>query len=255
MSKVRTYSAGVFLMTTLGFVLYGSMVLLPILLQTLLGYPALQAGIPMAPRGIGSFFALPIIGILLGRFDARKLLVLGMLGTALTLFRLSWLNLNAGYWDIFWPQVLQGVSMALLFAPLTTATMDPIPKEEIGNATSIFNLLRNVGGSMGIAAATTHLERRMQRHINLLGMHVNPYNPGTRLMLDQMRSALTARGADPVTATRQAYGPAFGMVQRQAALLSFLETFHALGILFLLVLPLLLLMKRPTRRGDTAPAH
>ena len=74
-------------------------------------------------------------------------------------------------------------------------------------------------------------------------------------MLDQMRSALMARGADPVTATRQAYGAAFGMVQRQAALLSFLETFRALGILFLLVLPLLLLMKRPTRRGDTAPAH
>jgi DHA2 family multidrug resistance protein len=87
--KVRTYSAGVFLMTTLGFVLYGSMVLLPIFLQTLLGYPALEAGIAMAPRGIGSFVALPIIGILLGRFDARKLLVLGMLGTALTLFQLS----------------------------------------------------------------------------------------------------------------------------------------------------------------------
>jgi len=253
--KVRTYSAGVFLMTTLGFVLYGSMVLLPIFLQTLLGYPALEAGIAMAPRGIGSFVALPIIGILLGRFDARKLLVLGMLGTALTLFQLSWLNLNAGYWDFFWPQILQGVSMALLFAPLTTATMDPIPKEEMGNATSIFNLLRNIGGSMGIAAATNHIERRTQRHINLLGANVNPYNPGTRLMLDQMRSALMARGADPVTATRQAYGAAFGMVQRQAALLSFLETFRALGILFLLVLPLLLLMKRPTRRGNTAPAH
>jgi len=145
--------------------------------------------------------------------------------------------------------------MALLFAPLTTATMDPIPKEEMGNATSIFNLLRNIGGSMGIAAATNHLERRTQRHINLLGANVNPYNPGTRLMLDQMRSALMARGADPVTATRQAYGAAFDMVQRQAALLSFLETFRALGILFLLVLPLLLLMKRPTRRPDAAPAH
>jgi len=253
--KVRTYSAGVFLMTTLGFVLYGSMVLLPIFLQILLGYPALQAGIAMAPRGIGSFFALPIIGILLGRFDARKLLVLGLTGAALTLFQLSWLNLNAGYWDIFWLQILQGVSLSMVFTPLTTTTMDPVPKEEIGNATSIFNLLRNIGGSMGIAAATTHLERRTQRHINLLGANVNPYNPGARLMLDQMRSALMARGADPVTASRQAYGAAFGMVLRQAALLAFLETFRALGLLFLLVLPLLLLMKRPTRRGDTAPAH
>jgi DHA2 family multidrug resistance protein len=133
--------------------------------------------------------------------------------------------------------------------------MDPIPKEEIGNATSIFNLLRNIGGSMGIAAATTSLERRAQRQINLLGTHVNPYNPGARRMLDQIRSALMARGADPYTATRQAYGAAFGMVLRQAALLSFLETFRALGILFLVALPLILLMKRPTRRPATPNAH
>ena len=125
--KERTYSAGVFLMTVLGFVLYGSLVLLPIMLQTLLGYPSLQAGIAMAPRGMGSFLAMPVIGVLVARVGARKLLALGLLGGSVTLYWLGELNLSAGYWDIFWPQLIQGVGMSLLFVPLTTVSMDPIP--------------------------------------------------------------------------------------------------------------------------------
>ena len=123
--KQRTYATGVFLMTTLGFVLYGSLVLLPIMLQTLFGYPALQAGIAMAPRGIGSFIFMPIVGMMLGRFDARKILVIGVALSAWTLIWLGDINLNAGYWDIFWPQFVQGVGMAFVFVPLTTITMDP----------------------------------------------------------------------------------------------------------------------------------
>ncbi len=254
--KERTYSAGVFLMTVLGFVLYGSMVLLPILLQTLLGFPAVQAGIAMAPRGLGSFLAMPVVGILIARFDPRKLLLLGVGGAAFTLFQLSWLNLSAGYWNIFWPQLLQGMSMALVFVPLTTSTMDPIPKEEMGNATSIFNLMRNIGGSMGIAGATTYLERRTQFHINLLGANVSSYDSQAHQMFENLRSGLALRGSDPATATQQAYGAMFGMVQQQAAMVSFLETFRVLGILFLLALPLLLLMRRPKHHGSgSAAAH
>src|SRR5262249_49901317 len=107
--KARTYAVGVFLMTVVGFVLYGSLVLLPIMLQTLLGYPPLQAGIAMAPRGVGSFFMMPLTGLMTGKFDARKLLSTGLLVGGLTLVWLSWLNLQAGYWDIFWPQLIQGV--------------------------------------------------------------------------------------------------------------------------------------------------
>src|SRR5262249_8789186 len=118
--KERSYAVGGFLMTIVGFVLYGSMVLLPIFLQTLLGYPALQAGIAMAPRGIGSFFMMPITGIMTGRFDNRKLLASGFIVGGTTLVWLSRLNLQAGYWDIFWPQLIQGVGMSLLFVPLTT---------------------------------------------------------------------------------------------------------------------------------------
>jgi DHA2 family multidrug resistance protein len=175
--KERTYAAGVFLMTVLGFVLYGSMLLLPIFLQTLLGYPALEAGIAMAPRGLGSFLMMPVVGTVLNKFDPRKVLALGLVGAAWSLYDLSRLNLNAGYWDIFWPQFLQGACLAMLFVPLTTATMDPIPKQEMGNATSMFNLMRNIGGSIGIASASTYLFRRQQLNTNVLGAHVNPYAP------------------------------------------------------------------------------
>jgi DHA2 family multidrug resistance protein len=253
--KNRTFASGVMMMTILGFVLYGSLVLLPIFLQTLLGYPALQAGIAMAPRGLGSFLAMPLVGIIIARLDPRKLLALGIIGSSLTLMDLGQLNLNAGYWDIFWPQLLQGAALALLFVPLTTAAMDPIPKEEMGNATSIFNLMRNIGGSMGIAGATTLLERSTQAHVNVLGAHVNPYNPQAQQMFENMRAALMARGADMATATKQAYAALWGLVQRQASMLAFSQTFWALAVLFLAALPLLLLMKRPAKGGAAAPMH
>jgi DHA2 family multidrug resistance protein len=251
----RTYATGVFLMTMLGFVLYGSMVLLPIFLQTLLGYPALNAGIAMFPRGLGSFLAMPLVGVIIARSDPRKLLSIGLVGASFTLFQLSWLNLNAGYWDIFWPQFIQGASLALLFVPLTTATMDPIPVQEMGNATSLFNLLRNVGGSIGIAMSDTYLFRQQQMHTNLLGGHVNPYNPGATSMIEGLRHALMARGEDAVTALHQAWGAMFGMVQQQAAMLSFVDTFRLMGLIFLLLLPLLLLMKRPSHKGGPAAMH
>ena len=250
--RKRTYSTGVGLMTMLGFVLYGSLVMLPIWLQTLMGYPALQAGWAMAPRGLGSFIAMPITGVLLTKFDARKLLVPGIAGSAFTLFQLSWLNLNAGYWDFFWPQFLQGVFLALLFVPLTTATMDPISNEQMGNATSIFNLMRNIGGSVGIAAATTMVARAGQRDLNTLGAHVNLFNPQAQAALEAARQFFLAEGADLVTATSKAYAAVFGMVQQQATILSFLGVFHILGWVFLACLPLLLLMKRPTSRRPTA---
>ncbi|HEY1337261.1 MAG TPA: DHA2 family efflux MFS transporter permease subunit, partial [Bryobacteraceae bacterium] len=253
--KERTYSTGVFLMTTLGFVLYGSLVLLPIMLQTLLGYPALQAGIAMAPRGVGSLIGMPLVGLLVGKIDARKMVAFGLILGAVTLIWLGELNLNAGYWDIFWPQFIQGASLALLFVPLTTATMDPIPKEEMSNATSMFNLMRNVGGSIEIASSTTYLFRRQQFHTNLLGSHVTPYSPQAQAMLRAMEANMTAHGADPVTASHQSYAAMWGLVQRQAAMGSFVDTFRAMAVVFLLVIPMLFLMKRPTHRAGPGAMH
>ncbi len=253
--KLRTYSVGIGLMTVLGFVLYGTLVLVPIMLQTLMGYTALEAGYAMFPRGLGSFIAMPIVGIITARFDPRKLLTLGFAGGALSLFQLSWLNLNAGYWDIFWPQFIQGVALALLFVPLTTVTMDPVPKEEMGNGTSIFNLVRNIGGSMGIAGATTILARATQVYINILGVHVTPYSLRTQRALGGLRTYFQGHGSDPVTASQQAYSALFGMVQSQASILSFLQSYRVLGILFLVAMPLIFFLGKPAHQEKRAALH
>jgi len=253
--KERSYAVGVFLMTVVGFVLYGSMVLLPIMLQTLLGYPPLQAGIAMAPRGIGSFFMMPITGMITGRFDPRKLLTAGLIVGGMTLLWLSWLNLQAGYWDIFWPQLIQGVGMSLLFVPLTTISMDRIPREKMGYATSLFNLMRNIGGSVGIAVTGTMLARHSQSTTSMLGANVTAYNPAAQSMLAQMQGAFMAAGADAATASQRAYAALFGMVMRQATMVSFVVIFQLMGWIFIALIPLVLLMKRPKRGGAAAPAH
>jgi MFS transporter, DHA2 family, multidrug resistance protein len=248
--KMRSYSTGVFLMTSLGFVLYGSIVLLPIMLQTLLGYPSLQAGIAMAPRGMGSLIGMPAVGMLVGRIDPRKLVATGLIVGALTLFWLGQLNLNAGYWDFFWPQFFQGLGLSALFVPLTTISMDPIPRERMGNATSLFNLMRNLGGSVGIAVTGTLLARHQQAYINVLGAHVDPYSQAARNALETARQGALASGADPATAMHRAYAAVFGMVQQQASMRSFVQLFRMLGLIFLLLLPLVMLMQRP--RGKPA---
>ena len=253
--KARSYAVGVFLMTVVGFVLYGSMVLLPVMLQTLLGYPAVQAGIAMAPRGIGSFFMMPLTGLMTGRFDARKLLTIGLIVGGGTLLWLSRLNLQAGYWDIFWPQLIQGAGMSLLFVPLTTVSMDPIPRERMGNATSLFNLMRNIGGSVGIAVTGTMIARNQQATTSTLGSNVTMYDPATQSLFAQLRGGFMAAGADAATATNRAYGALFGMVQRQAAMVSFVGLFQLLGVLFLVLLPLVLIMKRPRGGGGPTGAH
>jgi MFS transporter, DHA2 family, multidrug resistance protein len=247
--KNRTYATGVFLMTVLGFVLYGSTVLLPLWLQTLMGYSALEAGMAMLPRGLGSFLFMPIVGILMGKIEARKLLAAGLVISSFSIWQLSRLNLNAGYWDIFWPQLLQGMSMGLLFVPLTTITNGLIPKEQMGNATSLFNLMRNIGASIGIASVTTISSRHAQIHTNTLGANVTPYNPLAQSMMAQMKAAFMARGMDAATATRQAAAGLFGMVQQQAAMMGYVDVFFLLAIMFAACLPLILIMKKAPKGG------
>jgi DHA2 family multidrug resistance protein len=251
----RSYSTGVFLMTVLGFVLYGSLVLLPIWLQTLLGYPAVQAGIAMAPRGIGSFIGMTVIGRVLHWFDPRKFLATGLLLGAATLFQLSRMSLDAGYWDFFWPQFVQGISLAMLFVPLTTISMAAIPREGMGNATSLFNLLRNLGGGIGIAGVTTLVARHQQTHINMLGANVTPYSPQTRALLANLQAGMKSHGPGGAAAARQSYGILFGMIQRQATILSYVDVFQLLALIFLLMTPLVLLMRKPSHAVKNVAAH
>src|SRR5436853_797703 len=253
--KERSYAAGVFMMTMLGFVLYGSMVLLPIMLQTLLGYPSMQAGIAMAPRGVGSLIFMPLVGFMTSKIDVRKLLACGFCVAGLTLIWLGSLNLNAGCWDIFWPQFLQGTGLALTFVPLTTATMQSIQPQRMGNATSLFNLMRNIGGSVGIAVTGTMLTRQRQTIAAVLGERINIYDPTTVTLLGQLKAGFMARGADAVTATERAYAALHGMLLQQASMVSFVWLFRLLGGIFLMLLPLILIMRRPKGRVAAGAAH
>ncbi len=251
----RTYASGVFLITTLGFVLYGSIVLLPLLMQTVLGYSALEAGVANLPRGAASFVCMPIVGILASRLDPRRLLAVGVVVVGSSLLMLSRLSLDVGYHDFLLALVVQGSAMGLLFIPLTTITTDPIPREKMGNATSLFNLMRNIGGSVGIATVTTLLARRQQVHINELGAGVTPYSFPAQLQLGAIEDALRAAGSDPVTAARQAAGVVFGRIQQQAAMMSYNDIFLFVAVLFVATLPLVLLMRRPSHHGPPGAAH
>ena len=191
---------------------------------------------------------------MVGRFDNRKLLAVGFLVGGVTLIWLGQLNLQAGYWDIFWPQLIQGVGMSLLFVPLTTVSMDPIPREQMGNATSLFNLMRNIGGSIGIAMTGTLLARNSQSVTATLGRDITVYDPASQMMFAQMRAAFMGAGADAATATERAYAAMFGMVQRQATMVSFVGIFQLLGIMFVALVPLVLLMQRP-KGGGHVSAH
>jgi DHA2 family multidrug resistance protein len=241
--KDRTFTVGVSLMTMLGFVLYGSLMLLPIFLQTLLGYPALESGLALSPRGIGSLVMMPIVGQLTNRFDPRKLIAVGLAVGGWTMFSLSHLNLSAGYWDIFWPQVIQGGAMAFLFIPLMATSMSGIPREKMGNATSIYNLMRNIGGSFGIASMTTFLARRSQVHQNQMISHITRYDHDAQQMFRGMQGWFMAHGSSAADAAKKSMGAMYGMVQQQAALLSFVEAFWIMGVIFIAMLPLVLLLR------------
>jgi len=177
------------------------------------------------------------------KVDPRKLMAMGLLLGAGTMFAFSHLNLDAGYWDIFWPQVLQGVALALLFIPLMALSMSGIPKEKMGNATSIFNLMRNIGGSFGIAIMTTFLSRRSQYHQARLVENVTSGNLMLRNMLGGMKTWFLAHGVDAYDAQRKAFAAVYGMVQQHAMMLAFVEAFFVMSIMFLTMMPMLLLLR------------
>ena len=254
--KIRTYATGVFLMTVLGFVLYGSTVLIPLLLQTLLGYPALQAGIAMLPRGLGSFIAMPAVGALLTKVKAHYLLVCGVLLGAFAMWRLSHLTMDVGYWNFFGALIWQGIGMGLIFIPLTTITNDPIPVERMGNATSIFNLMRNIGASIGISMVQTVQIRHAQMHISTLTANVTPTNLQAQGLVNGMKGMMMSQaGADPATAQRMANGAIENIIRQQAAIMSFNDVFWLLAIMFLAMLPFILLMRPPRKKGGAAMMH
>jgi len=209
----------------------------------------------MVPRGIGSMVMMPLVGVLTGFVDPRRLLIIGLAVGGGTLVWMGQLNLEAGYWDVFWPQLLQGAGLALLFVPLTTVSMATISQERMGYATSLFNLMRNIGGSVGIAITATILQRQRQVTGTRLGEHISLYDAVTQSTLSQITSGLIAAGADTVTASERALLVLRGMLLREASMVSFVMLFRLLGVMFLLLVPLVFIMRRPKGASGSTAAH
>jgi DHA2 family multidrug resistance protein len=254
--RYRNFAAGIALITVLGFVLYGSLVLLPLFMQTLLGWTAVTAGIWTSPRGVATALCMPLVGYLLGKgWDARGLLIFGFAVASLAFFGYSHMSLDSGTWDILMHQINQGAGMAFVFVPLTVVTMDPIPKAETGYATSLYSVMRNIGSSMGISFITTWVARRSQFHQSVLTAHVTPYDLRSQEFLGLLSGHLFRHGFDSTTAGRSGLGVLYAVLQQQAALISFVEAFRIMGFLFLATVPLVLLMRKARQRGPVSAAE
>ena len=223
-------------------------------MQTLLGWTAVTAGLWTSPRGVATALGMPLVGYLLGKgWDARWMLIFGFLVASLAFFGYSHMSLQSGTWDIFMYQINQGAGMAFVFVPLTTLTMDPIPKPETGYATSLYSVMRNIGSSMGISFVTTWVARRSQFHQSILAAHVTPYDLRSRQFLGLARRLFFHHGFDWSSATHRGFAVLYAMLRQQAALISFVEVFRIMGFLFLGTIPFVLLMRKATR-PRTAPA-
>ena len=253
--KNLSFSAGNLIMFAVGFCLYSSIMLIPLFLQTLMGYNATMAGMVLAPGGVATLICMPFVGAIIQRYDGRKVVFLGLLIGACSMFIMQRFTLDAAYSDFVWPRVVLGVGLAMTFVPLTTVTLSTIAKVEMGNATGIFSLLRNIGGSVGIAISATLLSRYSQFYQTSLVAHVNPYNPVVQNRLALLKSATMARGADAVSAEQSALAIVYGSVRRQSYMLAYNRIFFVVGLAFLVIIPLLLILKKPQRHAPPPPAH
>jgi DHA2 family multidrug resistance protein len=235
-----------------GVCLYGITVLLPLFLQTVLGYSALDSGLAVSPRGVGSVIAMIIVGLLANRVDSRLLLAFGFAVFGGSALMLSDLNLVISMSSVAWPNFINGFGGGFVFVPLTTMTMGLLRKPEIGNAAGIYNLIRNLGGSIGISALTAFLVRGSQIHQDYLGAHLTAGSPAVSNLLAALSARFATLGADPVTAHREALGAVYNSLQQQAAVLAYADDFRMLGYLALGCIPLVLLMARPGRATQGA---
>jgi len=249
----RNFSVGTLITCLYGFVLYGSTALLPLFLQTLMGYPAMDSGLAVSPRGVGSMLSMVVVGILVKYVDSRMLLACGFAILGYSTLMLSHLNLGISMASVAIPNLINGFASGFIFVPLTTMTMGRLRKEEVGNAAGIYNLMRNIGGSIGIATVTTLLVRGSQVHQNYLVGNATVKNPVMTGILQGLQTKLTLGGFDAYTAHQKALGLLYGMLQQQASLLTYADNFRLLGFLSLLCMPLAVLFHRLRKQTQNAP--
>jgi len=240
----RSFSAGTVMMFLAFFCLFGSFVLLPLYTQQLMGYTALWAGLVLGPGGLSSFFVMPLAGILMRKGVKPWLLLIAGLGiTSYALLMMSDFNLQGNFYSIAFPRLIQGFGLGMFFVPLSTAAYFNVPVEQMGNASGVFNLVRNLGGSFGVAFSTTLLSQRAQVHQTFLSERITPYNPAFREAYRRAHDLLQMNHSAAAPSTG---GLAFlyQEILRQASILSFNDTFYVLSIATAILIPFAFLLRK-----------
>jgi DHA2 family multidrug resistance protein len=236
----RNFAIGTMLVTAVsGAAYYGTITVLPLFLERVLGYTAALSGETLAARGIGALIGTVIVGSLIGKINTRLLMSCGVGLLALSVYLLGEVNLEVSQSSFLWPCVFNGFAFGLISAPLTTMAVSTLRTEQIGYATAIFNAMRNLGGSVGISVVTSLLARRAQWHQTILVSHLTPFNRLFRQRFQQSQRWLGGQ---------RAYGVFYGVLLNQAALLAFIDNFRLLTLLCLVCAPLALCFKKPEHR-------
>src|SRR5258705_354715 len=252
----RNFATGAALSMVVGFGSFSGMLLIAIFTQKLLGYDAWTSGLVLAPGGLGNIFSLFASGIVT-RVDQRLMLAFGCLLNAVSFYMMTSLTLGMDYWALALPRFIQGFALGFVFVPLSTLTLATIRRDKLVNATAVYGMSRNVGGSVGIAVVTTLLAQRSQIHQTTLVSHITVLDPATRERLAQWASHFVARGSDVFTAERQAVTMLYRETVAQAQLLAYADDFWLLAMMFAavpLVLPLMRRIRMAPSTAATAPA-
>lgn len=248
--RERTFAAANSLMFVLGFALLGSTLLLPLFMQTLLGYTAEQAGLGLSPGGFVIMVLMPIVGFLLSRYDARQLMVFGLAMLSFSLFHMTNFDLDVDFRTVVLARMIQAAGLAFLFVPINTAAYSFLPREKNNAASGLMNLARNIGGSVGISVVTTMLARRAQHHQANLVSHLSGSNPAFQTTLQNMARTLESRGFSPADASHRAYALVQNNLFRQSNMLAYIDNFWLLGTVILCMIPLVFLMKKAKPGGE-----
>jgi DHA2 family multidrug resistance protein len=254
--KDRSFAMGNVVMFAGFFAFFGSIVLLPLYLQKLMGYTAFQAGLVLGPAGAVTLIIMPMAGKLTQKVDPRKLLAIGLSVNAYALYYMSGFNLHIDFSTAVTSRVIQGAAMPFFFVPLSLVTMAYVKNEQMNNASAIFNLVRNLGGSFGVAFVTTLLARRAQFHQHRLVEHLTPFNPGFSIRLEQLKAGLAAKMGAFTDTTQMAGGFLYRMLVREANALAFNDAFFAQMLMFAGLLVLLFFIRKPPAGRQAGPgAH
>jgi MFS transporter, DHA2 family, multidrug resistance protein len=249
----RNFAVGATLSALVGFGMYSGMLLVAVFTQKLLGYDAWTAGLVLAPGGLGNVFSLFASGMVT-RVDQRMMLAFGCLLNAVALYMMTSLTLGMDYWSLAWPRFIQGFAVGFIFVPMSTLTLATIRRDKLVNATAVYGMLRNVGGSVGIAVVTTLLAQRSQYHQATLVGHITPWDAQTQERLTRWTSYFTTLGSDSFTAQRQAVGMIYRETVTQAQLLAYTDDFWLLAVMFAIVPIFLPLMRRIRLQPPTPTA-